>query len=72
MAEQKDWGSPSLIKTTKLQPSAERPSTKWTGNFQKDVLLQKTKRRPYQEVGGAITWYKQPHTSQVGSPQTGK
>ena len=44
-----------LTKTTKLQPNAEQPSTKWTRNFQKDILLQKTKRRPHQEVGGAIT-----------------
>ena len=35
MAEWKDWSSASLIKTTKLQPNAEQPSTKWTGNFQK-------------------------------------
>ena len=55
MAEQKDWSSTSLIKTTKLQPNAEQPSTKWTGNFQKDNLLQRTKRRSHQEVGGAIT-----------------
>ena len=34
----------SLIKTTKLQPNAEQPSTKWTGNFQKDILLQKIKK----------------------------
>ena len=54
MAEQKDWSSPSLIKTTKLQPNAEQPSTKWTGNLQKDILLQKTERRPHQEVGGVI------------------
>ena len=33
MAKQKEWHSPSLIKTTKLQPNAEQPSTKWTGNF---------------------------------------
>ena len=35
MVEQKDWSSPYLIKTTKLQPNAEQRSTKWTGNFQK-------------------------------------
>ena len=52
----------------KLQPNAEQSSTKLTGSFQKDILLQTTKRRPHQEVGGAITQYKQPHTSQVGSP----
>ena len=34
MAEQKDWSSPSLRKTTKLQPTAEQPSTKQTGNYQ--------------------------------------
>ena len=33
MVEQKDWSSPSLIKT-KLQPNAEPLSTKWSGNFQ--------------------------------------
>ena len=49
MAGQKDWSSPSLIKTTKLQPNAEQPSTKRTGNFIKDILLQKTKKRPHQE-----------------------
>jgi len=38
----------------------------------KDILLQKTKRRPHQEVGGAILWYKQPHTSWVGSPRDWK
>ena len=52
----------------KLQLNAEQSSTKWSGNFQKDILLQKTKRRTHQEVGGEITRYKQPHTSQVGSP----
>ena len=37
MAEQNDWSSTSLIKTKKLQPNAEQPSTKWAGNFQKDI-----------------------------------
>jgi len=37
MAEEKDWSSTSLIKTTKLHPNAEQPSTNWTGNFQKDI-----------------------------------
>ena len=55
MAEWKDWSSISLLKTTKLQPNAEHSSIKCTGNFQKDILLQKTKRRPHQEVGGVIT-----------------
>ena len=54
MAEWKDWSSSSILKTTKLQPNAEQLSAKRTGNFQKDILLQKTKRRPHQEVGGAI------------------
>ena len=31
------------------------------------MLLQKTKRRPHQEVRGVIMQYKQPHTSWVGS-----
>ena len=35
MAEQKDWSSPPLIKTTKLQTNSEQHSTKWTGDFQK-------------------------------------
>ena len=35
MVEQKDWSSPSLIKTAELQPNAEQPSAKWTRNFQK-------------------------------------
>jgi len=43
-----------LSKTTKLQPNAEQPSTKCTGNSQKDILLQKTKWGPHQEVGGVI------------------
>ena len=39
MAEKKDWSSPSLIKTTELQPNA---STKWTGTFnQMDWKLSK-------------------------------
>ena len=37
MEEQKDWSSTSLIKTKKLQSNAEKSSTKWTGNFQKDI-----------------------------------
>ena len=53
MAEYKDWSLPSLLKTTKLKP--KKSSTKWTGNFQKDILLQKKKRRPNQEVGRVIT-----------------
>ena len=28
MMELKDWSSPSFIKTTKLQPTTEQPSTK--------------------------------------------
>ena len=68
MAEEKGWSSTTLLKTTKLQPNAEQSSIQWTRNFQKDILIQKTKRRPQQEVGGVITQYKQPHTSQVGSP----
>ena len=39
MAGQKEWSSPALFKTTKLPPNAEQPSTKWIGNFQKDILL---------------------------------
>ena len=35
MAEKKDWSAPSLIKATKLQPTAEQPSTKYTTNYQK-------------------------------------
>ena len=50
MVEQKDWSSTSLIKTTKIQPNVEQPSTQWTENFQKDILLQNTKKRPHQEV----------------------
>ena len=49
MAEQKDWSSPSHIKTTELQPNAEQPSTKWTGNLQKDILRWKTQKRPHQD-----------------------
>ena len=44
-----------------LQPNG--PET-----FKKDTLLQKTKRRPHQEVGGAMSRYKQPYTSWVESP----
>ena len=47
MAEQKDWSSTSLLKATKLQQNAEQPSAKWTQNFQKDILLQKTKKRQH-------------------------
>ena len=54
MVEKKDWSSTLLLKTTKLEPNAEQPSTNWTGNFQKDILLQKTKRRPHQVVEGVI------------------
>ena len=32
-----------------MEDPTEQSSTKWTGNFQKDILLQKTKRRPHQE-----------------------
>ena len=39
--------------------------------LKKDILLQKNKR-PHQEEVGAITQYKQPHTSQVVSPTDGK
>ena len=35
MAEQKDQSSPSLIKATKLQPTAEQLSMKETTNYQK-------------------------------------
>ena len=42
-------------KQQNLQPNAAQFSTKWTRSFQKDILLQKTKRTPHQEVGGAIT-----------------
>ena len=40
----------------------------WTINLKKDILIQKKKRRTHQEAGGAISLYKQPHTSWVGSP----
>ena len=66
MAKQKDWRSTSLLKTTKFITNAHQSSTKWTGNLQKDILFQKTKKRPHQDVGGVITRYKQPHTSRVG------
>ena len=57
------------MKRTKLQPTPEQLSTKWTGKFQKDILLQKTDiLLPHQEVAWTIMWYKQPHTSRVGSP----
>ena len=35
MAEQNNWNSSSLIKATKLQPTAKQLSTKQTGNYQK-------------------------------------
>ena len=60
---EKDWSSTSLLKTTKLQQNADQSSNKWTGNFQKDILLQKTKRKSHKEVGGMIIQYNQPHTS---------
>ena len=37
----------SQKKKIKLQSNAEQPSTKWTGNCQKDIPLQKTKGRPH-------------------------
>ena len=42
----------------KLQNSqlkAKQSSPKWTRNLKKDILLQKKKRRPHQEVGRAIS-----------------
>ena len=35
MAKQKDWSSPSLMKTTKLQPNAEQPSREQMENSTK-------------------------------------
>ena len=35
--------------------NAEQFSAKWTGNFQKGIILQKIKRKPHQEAGGATT-----------------
>ena len=49
MVEEKDWSSPSLIKATTLQPTAEQPPTNRLQTIQEDILLQKTKRRPHQE-----------------------
>ena len=60
--------SPKNNKVHKLK--TEHSSPKWAGNRKKDVLLQKKKRRPHQEVGGAISRYKQPHTSRWEAPQT--
>ena len=54
MVEEKDCSSPSLIKTTELQPNAEQPSMKWTKNFQKDILLQRQRGGHIKTVGGAI------------------
>ena len=36
-------------KKKKLKPNAKQPSSKWTGNFQRNIPFQKTKRRSYQE-----------------------
>ena len=49
------------------QLKTEHSSPKWIRNLKKDTLLQKKKRRPHQEVGGAISRYKQPHTSWGGT-----
>ena len=46
MTQQKDWSSPSLMKTAKLQLTAEQPSAKYTGNYQK--------RYPPYAVGAAL------------------
>ena len=42
---------PTFSHKNKIQPNAEEPSTTWTANFQKDILLQKTKKRPDQDSG---------------------
>ena len=44
----------ALLTLKVLQLNAEQSSTKWTRNLQKDILLQKKKRRTHQEVGGVI------------------
>ena len=41
MAEEKTWSSP-LITATKLQPTAEQPSTYRLQTIQKDTLLRET------------------------------
>ena len=72
MAEQKDWSSPSPIKTTELQTNSEKASTKWTENFEKIAYSRRQRGDHIKKEGGTIMQYKQPHTHQVGSPQTGK
>ena len=53
---QNRWTGAQLLsqKQQNSQLKAEQSSTKWTRNLKKDILLQKTKRRPHQEVGGEI------------------
>ena len=48
--QNKRTGAHLLIRTTKLEPNAEQPSTKWTVSIQKDILLHKTKRMPHQDA----------------------
>ena len=60
MAEWKNWNSPSLMKTTKSQPTKNRLET-----TKKDMLLQKKKKKkkkkkkqrggPIKMAGGVIT-----------------
>ena len=71
-AEQKDWCSFSLMKTTKLQLTCEQLSAKWTGNYRKSYRTPKDRGSHIKMVGGMVMQYKQPHTVWVGSPQTGK
>ena len=45
----------NVKKQENSQLKAEKSSIKWTRNLKKDILLQKTKRSPHQEVGEVIT-----------------
>ena len=67
---EQDWSSPSLIKATKLQATADQPSTKQTENYKKRYPTPEDKEEATsrQQEGQSCN----PHTYWVGSPQTGK
>ena len=52
MVELRDSSSLSLIKTTKLQSSAEQPSTKWTGNSKRISYSRRQGRDHINMLGG--------------------
>ena len=70
MVEQKDSSSLPLMKTPKLQLTAEQPSTKIGWKLPKKVPYPQRQRRSHIEMtGGVLSQYKQSHTHWVGDPQ---